>query len=152
MYQSLIYPYLTYGLAAWGQAYKNYLNKILKLQKRALHTCMMCFTDRCDHAILFFIDANTLPITFLYYVSVSNLMHDINSNNAPLNIVHLFEKTSSIHSYYTRSTTSRKVYVKSFRLEIQKHSFSRLGVKLWNEIPSYITDLSKKAFQMVLCR
>ena len=36
MYKSLINPYLTYGLAAWGQACKTYLNKILILQKRAV--------------------------------------------------------------------------------------------------------------------
>ena len=62
--------------------------------------------------------------------SISNSTHDINNNNAPLNIVHLFEETSSIHSYYTRSSTSGDFYVKSSRLAIQKHSFSRLGVKL----------------------
>ena len=107
---------------------------------------MMYFVGRCDHAIPgFFIDANALPINFFYYESVANLMHDINNNNAPLNIVHLFKKTSSIHSYYTRSSTSG-----FSRLEIQKHSFSRLGVKLWNEIPSHITDLPKKTFTMVL--
>ena len=108
---------------------------------------MMSFADRCDHAIPFFVDANALPITFLYYESVSNLMHDINNNNAPLNSVHLFEKASSIHSYYTRSSTSGKFYLKSSRLAIQKHFFSRLGVKLWNEIPSHITDLPKKTLK-----
>ena len=33
IYQSLVTPYLTYGLTAWGQAYKSYLEKLLKLQK-----------------------------------------------------------------------------------------------------------------------
>ena len=28
IYKSLIHPYLTYGLAAWGQACKTYLKKI----------------------------------------------------------------------------------------------------------------------------
>ena len=45
---------------------------------------------------------------------------------------------------------SGKFYVKSSRLEIQNNSFSRLGVKLWNEIPRYITDLPKKTFKRVL--
>ena len=33
IYKSLILPYLTYGLVAWGKASKNYLNKIVVLQK-----------------------------------------------------------------------------------------------------------------------
>ena len=39
---------------------------------------------------------------------------------------------------------------KSSRLEIQNNSVTGLGVKLWNEIPRYITDLTKKTFQRVL--
>ena len=62
----------------------------------------------------------------------------------------LFQKTSNIHSYNTRSSTSGKFYVKYSRLEIQNNSFSRLGVKLWNKIPSYISNLPKKAFKRVL--
>ena len=60
------------------------------------------------------------------------------------------EKTSNIHSYNTPSSTSGKFYVKSSRLEIQNNSFSRVGVRLWNKIPSYLTNLPKKAFKRVL--
>ena len=33
IYRFLIAPYLSYGLIAWGQACKLYLDKLLKLQK-----------------------------------------------------------------------------------------------------------------------
>jgi hypothetical protein len=59
IYQSLIYPYLTYGIAAWGQACKTHLDKILILQKRVIR--MMFFADRCDHAVPLFLDAHILP-------------------------------------------------------------------------------------------
>ena len=36
IYNSLVAPYLRYGLIAWGQANKTLLNKLLILQKRAL--------------------------------------------------------------------------------------------------------------------
>ena len=62
----------------------------------------------------------------------------------------VFHKTSNIYSYNTGSSTSGTFYVKSSRLEIQNNSFSRLRVKLWNEIPRYITDLPKKTFERVL--
>ena len=91
-----------------------------------------------------------LPITFLYYESVSTLMYAINNGKAPTNMLNLFQKTSNIPSYNTRSSTSGKFFVKSSRLEIQNNSFSRLGVKLWNKIPRYITDLPKRTFKRVL--
>ena len=37
IYEFLILPYLIYGLIAWGNASKNYLNKIVILQKEMLH-------------------------------------------------------------------------------------------------------------------
>ena len=77
-------------------------------------------------------------------------MHDIKNDKAPANMLNLFQKTSNIHSYNTRSSSSGKFYVKNLRLEIQNNSFSRFGVKLWNKIPSYISDLPKKAFKRVL--
>ena len=68
IYQSLIYPYITYGLAAWSQAAKTHLKKIILLQKRALR--IINFSDRRDHALPLFIDANVLPLNFLYYQTI----------------------------------------------------------------------------------
>ena len=76
-------------------------------------------------------------------------MYNINSINAPINMLNLFKKTSSIHLYNTRST-SGNLYVQNYRLEMQKRSFSRLGVRLWNEIPCHMRDLPKKMFKRVL--
>ena len=63
IYKSLILPYLTYGLVAWGNASKNYLNKIVVLQKRVLR--LIYFVNREEHAIPLFVNAKILPITFL---------------------------------------------------------------------------------------
>ena len=49
IYQSLILPYLTYGLAAWGQPAKTHLQKILVLQKRVLR--LMHFSEPRAHAV-----------------------------------------------------------------------------------------------------
>ena len=90
----------------------------------------MYFTDINEHAIPLFIDADILQMSFMYYKTVASLMHDINSNNSPTNLFNLFEKTSTIHSYHTRSSTSGNFHVKSSNLEIRKNSLSRFGVKL----------------------
>ena len=104
IYNSLILPYITYGLLAWDNASNAYLNKILVLQKRVL--LLIYFTDRREHAIPLFIKAKVLPVTFLYYVAVSKLMFDVHNQSAPINILKLFTKTSHIHTYNTRSSKS----------------------------------------------
>ena len=55
IYQSLILPYLTYGLAAWGQAAKTHLKKILVLQKRVLR--LMYFAEPRVHTMPLFISS-----------------------------------------------------------------------------------------------
>ena len=67
----------------------------LILQKKALR--LLYFEDWHDHAISLFLEANVLPITFLYYESVSALMHDIYNNKSPENMLNLFQKMSNIH-------------------------------------------------------
>ena len=120
IYKSLILTYLTYGLVAWGNTSKNYLNKIVVLQKRVLR--LIYFVDRKEHAIPLFVNAKILPITFLYNEAVCKLMLDVHNNSAPSNITKLFTRTSNIHTYNTRSSTSQFFSVKYSRLKMKKKS------------------------------
>ena len=67
IYRSLVAPYLTYGLIVWGQACKSYLDKLLKLQKRALR--FIYFSDRNQHAIPLF----PMPVFYRYNFLIMNL-------------------------------------------------------------------------------
>ena len=148
IYNSLVAPYLRYGLIAWGQANKTLLNKLLILQKRALR--FIFFSDRCEHAIPLFLSAKILPVQFMYFYQTACMMHDVSNNVVPLNIKNLFQLTSSVHRYNTRSSTSQNYYLKRCNLEIQRKSFSRIGAKLWNEIPASIRNLPKHLFKKEL--
>ena len=79
-----MFPYLSYGLVVWGQAPQSHLNKILLLQKRALH--MMHFSNPRAHGVPLFVSAKILPLNLLYPETVSNPLYDISENSAPENI------------------------------------------------------------------
>ena len=145
IYRSLVAPYLTYGLTTWGRAYKSHLEKPLKLQKRALR--FIYFSERNQHAIPLFIDAGVLPLKFLYYEHLANLMFEIRHSNAPGNIQDLFQDISDIYSYNTGFSASNNFYTQSSRLSIQVNSFSRIGTKMWNEMPVSLRKRSKNAFK-----
>ena len=89
---------------------KNTLNKNLFASDKI--TPIYFFANRNDYAIPLFVDANILPITFLYFKSVSYLMHDIHTNTAPSTIVNLFPQISLIHAYDTRSSSKINMYIK----------------------------------------
>ena len=82
IYRSLVAPYLTYGIIAWGQAAKSNLRKILILQKRALR--LMHFFSNRDHILPLFISSNILPINLLYFETALIFMHDVAHDSVPL--------------------------------------------------------------------
>ena len=145
LYNSLILPYISYGLSAWGQAAKCHLDKVLKLQKRALR--FIYLADCRDSAIPLFYSSNISPINVLFTETIAGLMHDVHVKKAPIKICDLFSYVADQHSYNTRAARNKNMYCLHSRLSIQYKSFSRFGVRLWNAIPQDIKSLSKKTFK-----
>jgi hypothetical protein len=139
IYRSLIYPYLSYGSTVWGNATQKQLKKLLILQKRVLR--LVHFAKNRDHAIPLFNNTNNFPISMLYVESVSKLMYDVTIELIPENISDLFIQTSNVHSYITRSSTAGNYYKKYCHTNQQKNAFSRIGAKVWNNVPLYIRNL-----------
>ena len=72
-------------------------------------------------------------------------MSDLRNNLVPTNIQELFLPLSCVHSYGTRSSTSQNFYRKKIESwNKKKKYFSRLGVKLWNEIPTKLRTSGRK--------
>ena len=140
----------------WGQASKSHLNKLLILQKRALR--FIYFSNRRDHAIPLSVNAHILPINLMHYKSLAETMYDVSNNLVPSNLKDLFVPAAKIHSYNTRASVSKNFYIQKSNTEIQRKSLSRIGSKLWNEIPTKIralpkaTTCIKKTIQMILLK
>ena len=152
IYNSLVTPYLHYGLIVWGQASKTHLNKLLILQKHALR--FIYFSDSRDHADPLFLNAHILPKNFMHYKLLAETMHDVSNDLVPSNLKNLFIPTAKIHSYNTRASVFKNFYIQKSNTEFRKKSFSRTGAKLWNEIPTKLRALPKATFkkriQMIL--
>ena len=69
---------------------------------------------------------------------------------SPRNITDLFIDTKSIHSYSTCSSASHNFYIKPSKLQIQLKVFSRLGARIWNEIPASLWGKSRSMFKSEL--
>ena len=148
IYRSLIEPYISYGLAAWGQAANAHLNKLVILQKRVLR--LMYFTDYTSHSAPLFACSGILPIKLLYFKLVASLLHDIENHCAPPNISELFTRTEQVHSYSTRSSVAGSIYINQARTNHLLLSFSRVGAKIWNGIPPELRKLRKTLFKRKL--
>ena len=134
IYNFLISPYITYGLSVWGLACKSYLNKIL---------CLICFAKKTDHSIPLFTRTKLLPVHSLYYKNLCELMHDVNTASAPVKIRSLFMKTSDVHSYSTRSSTSN-----DFKCVKTQESVLDYGMRYHVLLERYHEGLSKQKLEI----
>ena len=66
------------------------------------------------------------------------LMHDISNNDAPLNILKLFQLKNLQQTYVQHAI----IHLREF-LGTYKRCFSRFGEKLWNEISCSLRNLPK---------
>ena len=96
---SLVQPYLSYGIAVWGQAAPTNLEKILILQKRALR--LIHFKPFRFHAV---------PLNFLYSKTICLIMHDVSNNVTPPNVSKLFTYSSKVHHHNTRFSAAGNFY------------------------------------------
>lgn len=134
IYRSLIEPYISYGLIAWGQATNIHLNKVLILQKCALR--LMYFADSQAHNTPLFVHSRILPLAMLYYHLVSSMMHDIINLRVPPNISMLFTHSQQLHHHFIRFSAVGYLYVKASGTNQLLFSFARIiGVRVWNNIP-----------------
>ena len=77
IYRSLILPYmyLSYGLAAWGQAAKSHLQKIHVLQKRV--PWLMYFSEPRAQTVPLFTSSKLLSLNTSYVETVTSIMFDV---------------------------------------------------------------------------
>ena len=67
IYHTLIAPYLTYCICAWGSCAQVYQKRLLVLQKRAPSFAEFGFGDAWEHAVPFFVKAKCLPLPFSFF-------------------------------------------------------------------------------------
>ena len=71
-------------------------------------------------------------------------MYDANKNTAPDNILKLFSRISSVHTYNTRASTSEHFYTKESRLNVKRSAFRVLGSKFGMGYLKFLKEDRKK--------
>ena len=131
-YLSLFDTTLSYGLAAWGQAAKSQLQRILVLQKRVLQ--LIYFSEPRANAVPLFTSSKILPLNMLYVETVSSIMFDVSCLTVLTNISNLSTKANEKHNHETGFSSSCNFYINRSRLNQNHGSFAKSGAKLWNSI------------------
>jgi len=131
LYCSLVLPYINYGILLWGNASKECLNKVFRLQKRALriisNSHFLCSTKPL------FEKYNVLNVFDMYEKEMAIFMYKYKNDLLPRSFNGIFVNHQEIHSYNTRNKDN-------FRLPIQKGLKTAFlnGPKIWNNLSNDI--------------
>ena len=101
LYCTLILPYLHYGILLWGSAYKKHVDKILKIQKRAIR--IISNSSYLCHTKPLFEKYETLDIYDIYKKELCIFMYKYHNGLLPSAFDLLFTNLGSSHSYNTRN-------------------------------------------------
>ena len=144
LYYSFIYPYLHYGILAWGMTFKCFLDPLIKIQKRAVRVIAMATRDAHTNPI--FRRLNILNISNIYVLNVMMFMLKYKRRLLPNVFEGMFVVNNEIHGHYTRQAT--KFHSATGRLEIVRRSIRVQGVCIWNLLSNRInSDCSPVTFK-----
>ena len=149
LYYTLVMPYLNYGILAWGNLCKTYLNKLLKLQKRAVrHICKTSFRHS-SIPLLTCRDLHILNVYNMYNLELGVFMYKYSTDDLPTIFNGYFSNRSQIYNRDTRNKAN-------YNLRKNRTNFASKGVKtagpgFWNSLPKEIKlSLNVKAFRKQL--
>ena len=133
LYNSLIYPFFTYGVHIWGLTYPTYLNPLTALQKRLVW--IMTFSEPQTYSEPLLKSLNLLQFCDIIHVEIISFVYQWYLKLTPSCIADYFKQISSVHPYYTRQSNNEHLFVN--QVKTSQHglrSFCFSGAKLWNSL------------------
>ena len=138
LYNSLILPYLNYGVECWYAAPNFALNKLRILQKKAIRAVFNLPFN--SHTNEFFKENGLLKINDIYRLNLSSHMYNITQAPGSYDISLHPRIMSNIHRYNTRNRNSFNI--PRYNKTTSQSSFLYQSAKEWNLIPQQIKDSS----------
>ena len=142
IYQSLIHPYLTYGIEAWHAAPAYLINKLFIIQKKAIRA--ISNLNYNDHTNIYFKNLKILKLHDVFRENITVFFFNTLKNNMNSNVGSLLTYRQDIHNYYTRNRS--KLNVPLLNRHQTQSAFLYQGIREWNNLPPSVLALetSKK--------
>ena len=139
VYYSLVYSYLQYSVIYWGNTTKTLLHKLQVKQNHIVRILSRKLKRKTKLKPLYE-KFKFLNVEGVFKLETAKFMMKLNTNKLPDIFTKNFAKVASVHSHFTRSSSSNDYYVpRSFFVKTNQ-SIRITGAKIWNNLPSEIKD------------
>ena len=140
VYNTMVYPYLTYCSIIWTSTYPTRLKPILTIQKKLVR--IMTFSKYQDKSKPLFQSLKILDIHELNMYLISLCMYLYLNNILPKYFNDYFTLNKDIHSHDTRSASN--IFIDYKRTNYGKFSLKYRGAQIWNNLPIELKSLITK--------
>ena len=106
LYYAIMYPFLIYGLLAWGSTYPTTLKGIVILQKKAVRIITSSKHDAHTCTSLLFHQLSILKLSDLVFMHTALFMFDFYNNTILSSFSNFFTSIRKVHNYNTRLSSS----------------------------------------------
>ena len=145
---SLINPYISYAIVAWGSAYKTNLKKLQVKQNHIARTIFFATLYGKDTEsalpLLNLLDILTIENTFKF--QAFKFIHNWHIKKLPSIFTNSFTYAKDIHSYNTRYASKDNIHKVRTRTNIGKQTITSLASELWQELPTDLKNLNSNCF------
>ena len=146
IYNAIIAPFLDYGISIWGSAANIYLDRLFKLQKRAIR--IVNHSPFLAHTSSIFYSLKRLNIYDIYKYHLGIFMFLCHRKLLPTSLLKYYSLNCNIHSHATRNAAN--FHIPKTRTKISYKSIVYQGPVVWNSIPSEIRN--SKTLKLFKCK
>ena len=145
LYYALIYPFLIYGIIAWGNTYPTTLQPLYVSQKKVMR--IITFSKFDEHSSPIFKSLNIIKLFNLVTLSTAIFMFKFKKKLLPSIFNTLFITVNEVHNYNTRSAAKQSFYLPKARTNYGLFNIRFRGPKIWNSISEEIKLFSPRKFK-----
>lgn len=131
IYDTMVYPYLTYCNIVWASTYPSRLKSLFMLQKKIVR--IMTFAKYKENSKPLFLSLKILNIYELNIYLMALFMYSYFNENLPSYFNNYFKLNEMIHSHNTR--TASNIFIDYKRTNYGKFSLKFRGAQIWNKLP-----------------
>ena len=109
LYYALIHPHLSFGLPIWGSTYPTYIQKLQRLQNKAIR---IIFNASRKHTLTpLYKKYGVLKLDDLFNYEMAKIMYQFFKQTLPSHLNCIFDPLSTVHERCTRSKTKQNLYI-----------------------------------------
>ena len=127
-----MYPFLTYGLIAWGNTYATTLKPVVVLQKKAVRIITFC--NRDAHSCPPFSQLGLIKLMDLVTIHTALFMFQYHHRLLPKAFDNFFSPISSKHNNNTRLASKSTYDIDQVRTNYGTFNLHFSGPSVWNNL------------------